>query len=131
MLRTFRARIGFGVLTAVTILVASAVMPALAEDMTAMPGMKPSHGAPATSPADRAFATSMETMMKTMAVKPTGNPDRDFVDMMMPHHVGAVDMAKVELKFGKDPMLLKLAADIVKAQESEIAEMRAWRARHP
>ncbi len=39
--------------------------------------------------------------MKNMAVKPTGNPDRDFVDMMMPHHVGAVDMAKVELSTGR------------------------------
>ena len=131
MLCLYRARIGSGVLTAFTILVSSAVMPAIAGDMTTMPGMKPVHSAPAMSPADRAFATSMETMMKNMAVKPTGNPDRDFVDMMMPHHVGAVDMAKVELEFGKDPMLLKLAADIVKAQESEIAEMRAWKAQHP
>ena len=70
-------------------------------------------------------------MMKNMAVKPTGNPDRDFVDMMMPHHLGAIDMAKVELKYGKDPLLLKLAEDIVKAQESEIAEMKSWKARHP
>ena len=131
MFCTHRARTGFDVLTAVTILVSSAVMPAVAEDMTAMPGMKPANAAPAMSPADRAFATSMETMMKNMAVKPTGNPDRDFVDMMMPHHVGAVDMAKVELAYGRDPMLLKLAADIVKAQESEIAQMQAWKAQHP
>ena len=131
MFCTDRARNGSGFLTAVTILISSAVMPALAGDMTTMPGMTPSPSASAMSPADHAFVTSMETMMKNMAVKPTGDPDRDFVDMMMPHHVGAVDMAKVELKYGKDPMLLKLAADIVKAQESEIAEMQAWKARHP
>ena len=131
MFCTDRARNGSGFLTAVTILISSAVMPALAGDMTTMPGMTPSPSASVMSPADHAFVTSMETMMKNMAVKPTGDPDRDFVDMMMPHHVGAVDMAKVELKYGKDPMLLKLAADIVKAQESEIAEMQAWKARHP
>ena len=125
-----RARSCSGCLTAVALLVSLAASPARAGDMTAMPGMKPSHSAAAT-PADRAFAASMQTMMKNMAVKPTGRPDRDFVDMMLPHHVGAVAMAKVELEYGKDPMLLKLAADIVKAQESEIAEMQAWKAQHP
>ena len=131
MLRPHHARTRCGFLMAVTLLISWAVRSAAAEDMTAMPGMKPSHRASVMSPADHAFAASMETMMKNMAVKPTGNPDRDFVDMMMPHHVGAVDMAKVELEYGKDPLLLKLAADIVKAQESEIAEMQAWKAQHP
>ena len=125
-----RSRTCSGCLTALGLLVSLAASPARAGDMTAMPGMKPSHSAAAT-PADRAFAASIQTMMKNMAVKPTGRPDRDFVDMMLPHHVGAVAMAKVELEYGKDPMLLKLAADIVKAQESEIAEMQAWKAQHP
>ena len=131
MFQTYHTRTSSGVLMAIALLFSMTVRPAAAEDKTAMPGMKPSHRASDTSPADHAFAASMETMMKNMAVKPTGNPDRDFVDMMMPHHVGAVDMAKVELKYGKDPMLLKLAADIVKAQEIEIAEMQAWKAQHP
>jgi uncharacterized protein (DUF305 family) len=78
------------------------------------------------TPADQAFAASMQTMMKNMQVKPTGDTDKDFVLMMMPHHQGAIDMAKVELQFGKDPELRQLATDIVTAQEKEIAEMKAW-----
>jgi uncharacterized protein (DUF305 family) len=78
------------------------------------------------NPADKAFAQSMRTMMKGMMVAPTGKPDHDFVLMMMPHHQGAIDMAKVELQYGKDPELMKLADDIVAAQEKEIAQMKAW-----
>ena len=54
------------------------------------------------SPADKAFMESMQTMMKDMHAKPTGDADKDFVNMMLPHHQGAVDMAKVELQYGKD-----------------------------
>ncbi len=82
------------------------------------------------TPADKAFAASMHTMMTNMNVKPTGNPDKDFVIMMMPHHQGAIDMAKVELQYGKDPELRQLATDIVAAQEKEIAEMKAWLAKN-
>ena len=81
---------------------------------------------PAASAADNAFAASMNTMMKGMNVKPTGKPDKDFVLMMMPHHQGAVDMAKVELQYGTDPEMRQAATDIVAAQEKEIAEMKAW-----
>jgi hypothetical protein len=47
----------------------------------------------------------MQTMMKGMNVKPNGNPDKDFVLMMTPHHQGAIDMAKVELQYETDPEL--------------------------
>jgi uncharacterized protein (DUF305 family) len=85
---------------------------------------------PATSPADQAFAASMKTMMTDMHVKPTGKPDADFVLMMIPHHQGAVDMAKVELQYGADPELRQLATDIVAAQDKEIAQMKAWLAKN-
>ena len=93
--------------------------------------MKMPMGTTGGTPADKAFASSMKTMMKNMDVKPTGQTDRDFVLMMMPHHQGAIDMAKVELQYGKDPVLRKMAGDIVKAQEQEIGEMKAWLAKNP
>ncbi len=100
---------------------------AMAEDAKPM-GAMDTNGS--TSPADKAFDASMQKMMKAMMMKPTGNPDKDFVMMMMPHHQGAIDMAKVELQYGKDPMLRKLATGIVAAQEQEIAEMKAWLAKN-
>ncbi len=111
-------------------IVAALAMPAFlstaetvcAEDMKGMNmTMKP-----ATNPADKALAASMKTMMNNMHVKPTGRPDADFALMMIPHHQGAIDMAKVELQYGADPELRQLAADIVAAQQKEIAQMKAW-----
>lgn len=82
--------------------------------------------------ADQAMMSGMGRMKRQMADAPlTGDADRDFVSMMMPHHVGAIDMAKVELRYGKDPALRRLARNIVDAQEREIAQMRAWMALHP
>ena len=100
----------------------SSAQSARAEDMKGMNMMTK----PAATPADKAFAASMKTMMNGMNVKPTGKPDKDFVLMMMPHHQGAIDMAKVELQYGTDPELRQLATDIVAAQEKEIAQMKAW-----
>jgi uncharacterized protein (DUF305 family) len=91
-----------------------------AEDMKGM-AMKP-----ATSPADKAFSATMKTMMDGMHVKPTGKPDEDFARMMIPHHQGAIDMAKVEIQYGTDSELRQLATDIVAAQQKEIAQMKAW-----
>ncbi len=74
----------------------------------------------------------MSTMQAKMADAPmTGDPDRDFVAMMEPHHQGAIDMARVELRYGKDPELRRMSRDIIASQEREIVEMRRWQASHP
>jgi uncharacterized protein (DUF305 family) len=65
--------------------------------------------------------TLMDRGMKKAPM--TGDPDHDFAAMMIPHHQGAVDMAKAELIYGKDPVLRRLAQEIVVTQEQEIVVM--------
>src|SRR5882757_5805935 len=67
---------------------------------------------------------AMNKMMADMTVKPTGDVDRDFVAMMVPHHQGAVDMAKAELKYGHNEQLRRLAQEIVVTQQQKISAMR-------
>lgn len=59
------------------------------------------------------------------------DPDVAFAAGMLPHHEGAVEMAKIELKYGKDPEMLELARQIVAAQAAEIAQMKKWLKAHP
>jgi uncharacterized protein (DUF305 family) len=73
---------------------------------------------------DALMAQAMERMHKDMAIAPRGDPDRDFAAMMIPHHQGAVDMAKVELQFGKNPVLRGLAQGIIVEQLQEIEVMQ-------
>jgi uncharacterized protein (DUF305 family) len=81
----------------------------------------------AHSPADIAYMRAMMTMHKAMTqAAATGNPDRDFMLLMIPHHQGAIDMARAELRYGKDARVRALAAAIIKAQQVEINTMRAW-----
>jgi uncharacterized protein (DUF305 family) len=71
--------------------------------------------------------TSMTRMNQGMAKAPmTGNVDRDFATMMIPHHEGAIDMAKAELRYGKDPVMRRLAEEIMVDQQSEIDAMNLW-----
>jgi hypothetical protein len=63
-------------------------------------------------------------MMNDMAVKPTGDVDRDFVAMMVPHHQGAIDMAQAELRYGHDAGLKRIAQEIVVDQIEQISLMR-------
>jgi uncharacterized protein (DUF305 family) len=67
---------------------------------------------------------AMKKMMADMMIKPSGDVDRDFVEMMVPHHQGAVDMAQAELKYGHNEQLRRLAQEIVVTQQHEIAVMR-------
>jgi uncharacterized protein (DUF305 family) len=81
------------------------------------------------SEAAAAFAAVNAKMHKDMTMEMTGDADVDFMNGMIPHHQGAIDMANVLLKYGKDPVTQKLAEDIIKAQESEIAMMKDWLAK--
>ncbi len=68
---------------------------------------------------------AMDLMHEGMMVAPTGDPDRDFARMMIPHHQGAIDMALVELRFGRDERLRRLAQGIIVEQGQEIRVMQA------
>jgi uncharacterized protein (DUF305 family) len=65
-------------------------------------------------------ATAMHKVMADMTIKPAGDIDREFVEMMVPHHQGAVDMAKAEPKYGRNEQLRRLAWQIVATQQGEI-----------
>jgi len=67
---------------------------------------------------------AMTKMMDGMAAKPTGDIDRDFVTMMAPHHQGAIDMAMIELRYGKNEQLRRIAQEIIVSQLQEIAAMK-------
>jgi hypothetical protein len=67
---------------------------------------------------------AMTKMMKDMAAKPTGDIDRDFVSMMAPHHQGAIDMAVIELRYGTNEQLRRIAQEIIVDQMQEIAAMK-------
>lgn len=68
--------------------------------------------------------TAMTRMMDGMSTRPTGDVDRDFVAMMVPHHQGAIDMAQAELRYGHNEQLRRIAQEIVVEQQQEIVAMR-------
>ncbi|WNC92426.1 DUF305 domain-containing protein [Paraburkholderia sp. FT54] len=127
-LRAFRALCLFGGFA-----FAVAVVPVHAQQPAAMPGMAMSGSAGAGAGSDdatQAFKAADDKMMQDMSADYTGNADKDFVAHMIPHHQGAIEMAQVELKYGKDPELKRLARNIIKAQHEEIAFMKSWQAKH-
>ena len=93
------------------------------EMQSMMESMMPAEG---DSESTKAYKQADMDMMQGMAVEYTGNADVDFRLKMIPHHQGAIDMAKVALEHGTDPDTKLLAEAIIAAQEREIAEMQAW-----
>ena len=85
----------------------------------------------AATPSTRAFEEANAKMHRDMAIAFVGNADVDFVRGMIPHHQGAIDMARVVLQFGTNEQTKKWANEIIAAQEREIAEMRDWLVRNP
>lgn len=106
-------------------------VPVLAQQAAPMPGMN-MPATPGATPGGGSMMSAMDKMSRDMAAVPmTGDTDREFAQMMIPHHQGAIDMARNEMARGKDPEMMKLARGVVAAQNKEIAQMKAWLTKHP
>jgi uncharacterized protein (DUF305 family) len=121
----------FAVATGLVLLVSTLAIAQTAApvDHSTMDHSKMGNGAPAKAgeaPSTAAYKAANDKMHTGMDIKFSGDADVDFVKGMVPHHQGAVEMAKIVLKHGKDPALKKLASEIVAAQDKEIAFMQAW-----
>ncbi len=90
------------------------------------------HAAPVTTAettSTREFRAAGERMHRDMDIRYSGNADRDFAAGMIPHHQGAIDMARIQLRHGTDPEMRRLAETVIRTQEAEIAMLRAFLAR--
>jgi uncharacterized protein (DUF305 family) len=107
---------------------------ASAASATDLHGGHEAHEAPVVESRDnaptRAYKAAMAKMHGGMDVRYTGDADRDFVNGMIPHHQGAVEMSEIVLNYGKDPDVRRLARSIIIAQKKEIRYMEKLRAKY-
>ena len=121
MLRFFRPNLGMAFFSARLLLAFAASPFVLAHE--AHPQSQPP-AATDEAPFLKENEAAMDKMMAAMDIKPTGDIDRDFVAMMTPHHQGAIDMAVIELRYGKNETLRRIAQEIIVDQMQEIDAMK-------
>ena len=112
-------------------------MPGMTHSMASMASMKMAHAAAPGTPV-AAFQHGMDSVMvvmdegmRRMDGASPADIDASFAAMMLPHHQGAVDMARLQLLYGRDPALRRLAQSIIAEQQVEIQQMQAWLKQHP
>jgi uncharacterized protein (DUF305 family) len=106
-----------------------AALSATAQDMQHAPA-KPQTGGDMMGMHGAAMHAAMQQMQQGMDMPMSGDPDQDFAQMMIPHHQGAIDMARIELESGRDPQLREMAQKVIEDQEREIAALKEWLAQH-
>ena len=132
MLRAFRSLtgskiavfIGAFLVAAASLAACSQESPSLADYITALCAAHFRDASRAEMPFLTENVSAMSKMMVDMGIHPSGDVDRDFVAMMVPHHQGAIDMAQAELRYGHNETLRRMAQEIIVTQQQEIAAMR-------
>src|ERR1700726_5229127 len=119
------AAIAVGAVAAAAYLTVNAASPQSLADYISAICAKAFGSAPATEAPYLAENVSAVTkMMIDMGIRPSGDVDSDFVAMMVPHHQGAIEMARAELRYGRNDQLKRLSQEIIVTQQQEIVAMR-------